>query len=151
MSIGPPQVIYTPVATPITLAFQHGPQHFLPKYAGRVHDNISTAGFRERVTEALDIIITFTMGFMAVSDPTDFTAWGLFMAFALAGGQFQFYPNINIIGEYYDCVVDDQGWEPKRVGPGRYSADLTFRVLPDAQSPAGGPAQVMRRFYGITT
>lgn len=148
MSIGLPKVVYNPGSGDVTLSFQRGPLDFRAKYVARVHDNVSTAGFRERVVEALDLIINFGMDHMLESDATDLTAWYTFMGFALAGGQFNFYPNVNIGTEYYHCLCDDQGFEPVRKGPGRYAAAFTFRVVPDSQAPTGGPGQVMKRFYG---
>lgn len=151
MSIGLPQITYTPVATLVTLSFQRGPQGFAADYAGRVHDNVSTAGFRERVVEALDIIISFSMKNMSEWDQTDLTAWYNFETWALGGGVFNFYPNMGIATEFYHCVAADQDFKPRRVGPGWYATAFNFRVVPDSQAPAGGPGQVMRRFYGVTT
>jgi hypothetical protein len=117
-----------------------------------VHDNVSTAGFRERVVECLPILITFAMQNMSEWDQTDLTAWYNFMTFALGGGEFKFYPNVaGFSGEYYNCVSDDTDFEPARKGPGMYANKFVFRVVPDSQAPAGGPGQVMRRFYGVAT
>ena len=150
-TIGLPQITYTPVSTLLTLSFQRGPQDFRCLYSGRVHDNLSTAGYRERVVEALDVLITFSMGNMSEWDQTDLSAWYTFMDYALGGGQFNFYPNIVIATEYYHCVADNTDFEPVRKGPGFYSTKFNFRIVPDTQAPAGGPGQVMRRFYGVTT
>ena len=151
MSIGLPQITYTPVSTLVTLSFQRGPQDFRCPYSGRVHDNLSTAGWRERVVEALDTLISFNMSNMSEWDQTDLSAWYTFMAWALGGGQFNFYPNISIATEYYHCVCENTDFEPVRVGPGYYKTSFKLRVVPDSQAPAGGPGQVMRRFYGVAT
>ncbi len=145
--MGLPKIVYDAGAGPVVLTFQRGPQEFRASWDTRAHDNLATSGVRERVLEAHDILITFRMGHMRVDDPTDLPAWAAFMKFALGGGQFGFYPNVDI-DEQYHCVVDDDGFEPERVAPGMYGAAFEFRVVPDAIAPAD-PVQVVKRLNGI--
>jgi hypothetical protein len=141
------KIIYTPVATPITLTIKRGPLNFTPYFEGRVHDNLGTSGAaRERVTEHLDILIEWQMPHMVIGD--DIEAWASFEAWALVGGGFQFYPS-TALGDYYNCVAEDSGWKPQRNGPAKYGATVRIRILNDAQAPAD-PSVVLRRFYGLT-
>ncbi|MDE2097870.1 MAG: hypothetical protein KGL39_11525 [Patescibacteria group bacterium] len=153
MSITYCQIVYNnPSTGNVTLNFQRGPQNFECFYSGRVHNNVATGGLKERVTEFLDILIAFEMQNHVLSDATDYEAWGAFMGFALAGAQFTLCVN-TVIGTAatYDCVCDDEKWQIKREGPGRYSASYNFRLVPDSTWPAGGPALVMRQYYGYTS
>jgi hypothetical protein len=148
MSIGLPQITYTPSGGgPTTIPFVWGPQNFEPYFAGRVHDNLSTSGaVRERVSENLDILISFEMNHLVVD--TTMPGFGAFMAFALAGGGFQFYPNASL-PDYYNCVLEDTDWHTKRNAPKKYASTFVFRILNDAKCPSD-PSVVLRRFYGVT-
>jgi hypothetical protein len=142
-----PQIIYNPGTGNVTLTFKRGPLNFKPYWDGRVHDNLATSGAaRERVVENLDILISFEVPHMVLTD--DLSAWASFEAWALAGGQFQFYP-CSTLTDYYDCVAEDSKWTPARNAPAKYGAPVVFRILQDSQCPSG-PDIVLRRFYGIT-
>ena len=49
----------------------------------------------------------------------DMPSWMAFMAFALPGGQFNFYPNA-ALSDTYPAVVESSDFKPKRVAPRRY-------------------------------
>jgi hypothetical protein len=102
---------------------------------------------RERVVENLDILISFDMTHLIIDD--DMPAWMSFMAFALAGGGFQFYP-CSALTDYYNCVEELGEWKPKLTAPKKYSASFRFRILQDSQAPSD-PGKVLRRFYGLTS
>jgi len=143
-----PQLIYNPGSGNVTIVFTRGPQNFKPYFNGRVHDNLSTSGkVRERVVENLDILIGFEMQHQVADD--DMATWGPFLAFALAGNSFKFYPNQGLT-DYYNCVLEDANWEPKWNAPKKYASAYTFRVLQDSQAPSD-PGVVLRRLYGVTS
>lgn len=153
--MGLPKIVYYPATLdppswtgaqePVELAFANGPQNFICYTEGRVHDNLATGGqARERVVEHLDLMIEFTMPAM---DLAALNQWELFMQFALAGGQFDFYPN-SAINERYHCLADDTRFQPRRAGFQRYSASFLFRIVPDSLAPAGS-SQVLARFHGV--
>lgn len=143
-----PKIVYTPVATAITLTFVNGPVDFSAYWEPRVHDNLSTSGaVRERVVENMDILISCPMPNMVVD--SDMPGWASFLSFAIAGGGFKFYP-CSTLTDYYNCVIEGTKWAPKWKGPKRYAETVVFRVLQDGQCPAD-PGVVMRRFYGLTT
>ncbi len=141
-----PKIVYNPGGGDVTLQFLRGPQDFKCFYRSRVHDNLATGGLRERVVEANDMLITFGMGAMRITDDLD--DWAAFMAWALAGGQFSFWPDAALATDYYHCVSDDEGFEYSRNAPGQYGAAFRWRIVPDSQAPAN-PGVVMKRFYGI--
>lgn len=142
-----PKVVYRPDTTDVTLQFQRGPQDFRVSERPVAHDNVSTSGVRERVVERQDILIAFAMPAMSVTD--DLGSWAAFSTWALAGGSFKFYPNA-ALSDYYNCLSEDEAFEPVRVGPGRYSCGFRFRIVHDDQAPAD-PSVILRRFYGVTT
>ena len=143
-----PQIVYNPGSGNVTLAFVRGPVNFKAYWQGRVHDNLATSGIaRERVVENLDILMSMQMPNMLLT--SDLTQWAAFEAFALAGGTFQFYP-CSTLGDNYNCVAEDEKWEPARNAPAKYGATVVFRILQDSQCPTG-PDIVLRRFYGVTS
>jgi hypothetical protein len=143
-----PQIVYNPGSGNVTLAFTRGPLDFTCEWAGRVHDNLSTSGLvRERVVENLDILISFQMPHMIADQ--DMPGWASFLAFALAGGEFQFYPS-STLADNYNCVLEDAGWKPKWNAIKKYGSTITLRVLQDSSAPSD-PGVVLRRFYGITS
>jgi hypothetical protein len=140
-----PKITYVSGGTQ-TLTFVRGPQNFACDWTPRVHDNLSTSGAaRERVVEGMDLIISFGMANHIVQD--DLPGWELFMAFALAGGSFKFFPD-STNAEYYNCCEESGEWNLRLNAPKKYGASYKFRILKDAQTPAG-PSTVMRRFYGL--
>jgi len=143
-----PKLVYTSTTfpfTPTTLPFTRGPVNFSVAWKSRVHDNLATSGLRERVVEAHDLLIAFTMPALRVAD--DLAAWTAFMSWALDGKQFDFYPD-GSVGTYYHCVSDDDAFDLTRTAPGQYSATFKFRIVPDSQAP-GGPDDVLGAFYGL--
>ena len=141
-----PKIVY---GSSVTLQCARGPVGFECFYQARVHDNLSTSGkVRERVMENADMLIAFDMPNMLVSD--DYPTWATFMATALTGASFKFYPNA-ALSDYYNCVDESNGeWKAARNGPGKYAASFLFRILQDAQAPSD-PGVVMKRFYGVAT
>jgi len=142
-----PKVNYDPGGGAVDLLFARGPNGFRCFYHARVHDNLSTSGAaRERVTEGLDMLITFTMPALKVAD--DYAGWMAFSKFALGGGQFTFCPNVDHAENAYHCLSDDQEFAPARVGPQTYTAAFQWRIVPDGSAPAD-PGVVMQKFYGV--
>jgi hypothetical protein len=149
MTANYPQIVYTPSGgSATTITFTRGPQNLKPYFNGRVHDNLSTSGkSRERVVENLDILIAFEMQHQVADG--DMPGWAAFLAFALAGGTFSFYPNQGL-PDNYNCVLENANWEPKWNAPKKYASTYTFRVLQDSQAPSD-PGVILRRLYGVTT
>ena len=141
------KIVYNPGSGNVTLTFKRGPVNFRPYWDGRVNDNLATSGkVRERVVENLDILISFELPHLVLTD--DMSAWDAFAAWALAGGGFAFYPS-DSLADYYNCVAEDKGWGPARNAPQKYGVTVVLRILQDSQAPSG-PNVVLRRFYGIT-
>jgi hypothetical protein len=141
------QIVYHPASTDVTLAFARGPVNLEAYWDVRCHDNLATSGAaRERVMENPDILIGFEMPHMLVAD--DLVGWAAFEAWALAGGQFKFYPCSTLTSDYYNCVLEDTKWAPKRNAPRKYGFTVVIRILQDGQAPAG-PDVVLQRYHGI--
>lgn len=140
-----PKVIYnTGAGGDVTLQFAGGPQDFTPRWAWRGARNVATSGLVESVEQGRDILIGFAMPAMTL---TEVASWAALMGWMLGGGQADLYPDASL-SEHYHVVSEDQGFEPKRVGPGRYAASFAWRIVPDDHAPAG-PDVVLKRFYGI--
>jgi len=128
----------------VTLAFD-GAVDFLCTLQARVHDNLSTSGIRERVVEAVDMLISFTLPKVRVS--TDLAGWEAFAAWAINGAAFDFYPDV--LQAHFHCQAEDQGMEMAHVALGVYCLAFRWRVVPDSVAPADCGI-VMKRYYGIT-
>lgn len=143
-------MVYNPGSGNVTLQFVRGPQGFRCDAVAVVHDNEATGGLRERVEERVDLILAFRMDALRVDGTGDsLPAWSTFMAWALAGGEFTFYPNASL-SDAYTCVSEDEGFAPEVKGPGVYGAAFSWRILPGVTTPAG-PGVVYQRFYGIAS
>jgi hypothetical protein len=147
-AIQQPQIVYNPGGGAVTLAFKRGPQNFKPYFAPRLHDNLATSGAaRERVVENADILISFEMQHVIIDD--DMPGWEAFMAWALPGGQFKFYPNAAMT-DFYNCVDENGKSEWAWTAPKKYKQTFLFRILQDGQAPPD-TATILRRFYGNPT
>lgn len=156
--MGVPQINYNPGSGANVFNFQRGPQNFIAEDMVTRHDNLATIGLRESVYERTDILISFTMPGLLLASGGDFADWKNFYSWALQGGLFIFAPNTDVTYApspwsgslfYFDCVLEDTGFKPKRVGLGRYSLDCKFRVVPDNLRPSNS-GMVMDAFWGLT-
>lgn len=126
-----------------TVAFKRGPSDFRCYRDARVHDNLASSGaVRERVVEAVDVLITFTMPHLVLGD--DLEAWGAFADWWIAGKRFQFSPN-SALSDYCTCVAEDTAWQPIRTGPRKFSASVRWRMVADLLTPE----VVLKRFNGV--
>ncbi len=133
--------------------FLFSPQNFLPEDAPTVHDNISTSGLLERVFESNAILISFTMPGLAAGD---LLIWKSLYAWARSGSAFLLGPG----GPFgppppflyspwtFNCVLEDPGFKPKRVGLGRYSLDCKFRTVPGALPQPQDAGSILMAFNG---
>jgi hypothetical protein len=148
--MGLPQIAYN--TGPTTLTFKRGTKDFIAQDSGRRNDNVSTSGLRESVYEATDLLISFSMPGLLISD--DFTAWENFYSWAIPGGQFSFVPNLSVLVSSipwaFNCVLEDKAFNPKYLGGlGRFSLDCTLRVVLDGSAP-GNAGQIMRAYWGMS-
>ena len=120
-----PKIVYNPGGGEVTLTFLR-PARMLPGYHREAvrHDNVSTAGVRESVLERVDEFLTFEMPY--VSTGADLTAWAAFMNYALAGGQFQFYPDASQV-DYTLYWLEDTTWLAAYKAAGEFSFAVKFR------------------------
>ncbi len=122
-----PQIVYDPGTGPTVLAFARPPRK-VPAYEYNAirHDNISSAGVREAVLERLETFLTLEMGWVGIG--ADVQAWNQFMAFALAGGQFGYYPDASQQA-FTNYWLEDTNWTAAYKAPGQYTFKLKFRQV----------------------
>jgi hypothetical protein len=145
--MGYPQISYQPVAGVsdlVLLDFKRGPGDFICQTAIRAKDNLSTSGKRERVLEAQDLLITFTMPAVYIYE--DYPAWSAFAEWAMDGVYFNFAPNSDFAGLLH-CVSNDTTFTPSHKGVGRYEFNFNWQIVPDPLCPLN-PGVVMQMFYG---
>lgn len=154
-----PSITYTPTGGgPVTFNFQDGPKDFIAYDSARRNDNVSTSGLRESVYEATDLMIAFTMPAILMASGGAYASWKNFYAACLQGIPFQFTPNPAVTAAaapwsggtfWFNCLIEDTKFQPKRVGYYRYSLDCKFRVVLDGQAPANA-GMIMEAFLGIS-
>ncbi len=122
-----PQIIYDPGTGPTVLAFARPPRKVPAyEYSAVRHDNISSAGVREVVLERMEIFLTLEMEWVGIG--ADVQAWNQFMEFALAGGQFGYYPDASQPG-FTNYWLEDTDWTAAYKAPGQFTFRLKFRQV----------------------
>lgn len=122
-----PQIVYNPGTGNVTLAFKY-PPHAVAAFSmdAVVHDNISSAGVRERVLERIDNFLELEMPYVAIG--TDLTNWQTFLNYALGGGQFSYYSDASQ-SAFTNYWLDDAKQTAAYKHPGIYSWKLRFRQV----------------------
>ncbi len=122
-----PKIVYNPGTGATTLQFLR-PARKVPAYfqmAAR-HDNIASAGVREAVLERIDNFLELEMEW--VGPGGDVNAWQSFMAYALQGGSFQYYPDASQ-SAFNTWWLEDTNWTAAYKAPGQYTFKMKFRLV----------------------
>lgn len=89
------------------------------------HDNFTSEGDRQSVTERVDQMLPLEFAFVPASDLAN---WQAFMSYALTGAQFTYYPDSTNPAVYTDYTLEESDWAPKKVGYQLYSFNMTMRL-----------------------
>jgi hypothetical protein len=122
-----PQIVYDAGTGPTVLAFARPPRK-VPAYECNAvrHDNISSAGVREAVLERVETFLELELEWVGIG--ADVQAWNKFMQFALAGGQFAYYPD-GSQPTFTNYWLEDTNWTAAYKAPGQYTFKLKFRQV----------------------
>lgn len=122
-----PQITYNAGAGVQTLQFQRPPRQ-VPAYdyAAVRHDNLASSGVRESILERIDQFIEFEMEWVGTG--TDVSNWNAFMAYALTGGQFSYYPDASQAA-FTNYWLEGTDWIAGYKVPGQYTFKLKFRLV----------------------
>lgn len=122
-----PKIVYDPGTGPATLNFLRPPRHVAAydSVATR-HDNVATSGVRESITERIDQFLEFEAEYVGAG--SDVSAWAAFMAYALKGGPFSYYPDASLPG-YTNYWLEDTTWRPDYKAAGQYTFKSKFRQV----------------------
>jgi hypothetical protein len=122
-----PQIVYNTDTGPTTLQFQRPPRN-VPAYELKAirHDNLASSGVRESIIERIDTFLSLEMEWVGIG--TDVQAWSGFMNFALAGGQFAYYPDASQTA-FTNYWLEDTNWTAGYKSPGQYTFKLKFRQV----------------------
>lgn len=120
-----PQIIYgSPAAT---LKFQYPPRKVPAYWMEAVrHDNVASSGVREAILERIDNFLELEMEWVGIG--VDIMAWQNFMAWALAGNQFAYYPDA-AQSSFTNYWLEDTTWNAAYKAPGQYTFRLKFRQV----------------------
>ncbi len=129
MSYSIPKITYTPLAGGAvqTLSFSRQPRYVAAynKVATR-HDNLSTAGVKETVVERVDNFLELTFEYIGLG--ADVAAWATFMAEALQGAQFDYFPDATLVA-HTACTLEGTDWKAEYKIPGHYTFKVLFREV----------------------
>jgi len=111
----------------MTLQFRRSPRN-VPAYEFKAvrHDNIASSGVRESIVERIDTFLSLEMEWVGIG--VDVQAWSSFMSFALAGGQFAYYPDASVLS-FTNYWLEDTDWTAGYKSPGQYAFKLRFRQV----------------------
>lgn len=120
-----PKIVYG--LPPTALTFQRPPRR-VPAYAMEAvrHDNVASSGVRESILERIDNFLEFEMEWVGMG--ADVQAWQGFMAWALAGNQFSYYPDASQPA-FTDYWLEDTNWSAAYKSPGQYTFKLKLRQV----------------------
>jgi hypothetical protein len=122
-----PQIVYNPGNGNVTLAFKYPPKNVTGfEMQATAHDNISSAGVRERITERIDNFLGLEMPYVTLGP--DLSGWQTFLQFALAGGQFSYYPDSSQ-SNFTNYWLDDAKQIADYAHPALYKLKLRFRQV----------------------
>lgn len=92
-------------------------------------DSLTSSGLRQSVTERVDRVLT--LDFPAIPE-SDLTSWDAFIAWAIAAGQFDYYPDSTLSAHNtYQLVNTDLG--PEWINYQLYKITLNLRRVVTAQ------------------
>ena len=122
-----PCIVYPVTGGTVTLNFLRPPRR-VPAYSQVAlrHDNVASSGVRESVLERIDNYLDLDMEW--VGQGTDAIAWAQFMAYALQGGPFTYYPDSSQL-PFTNYWLEDTNWTAAYKAPGQYSFHLKFRQV----------------------
>ncbi len=120
-----PKIIYGSAGS--VLQFQRPPRK-IPAYIMDAvrHDNVASSGVREAILERIDNFLEFEMEWVAIG--TDVANWQAFIAYALQGGQFSYYPDASQ-SNFTNYWLEDHSWDAAYKTPGQYTFKLKFRQV----------------------
>lgn len=122
-----PQITYYVGSSLVTLPFVYPPRNVAAYNAVATrHDNIASSGVRESILERIDNFLEIEM--RTVLSGSDVQNWNEFMQYALAGGQFNYYPDASQ-GSFTSYWLEGTTWKAAYASPGIYSFKLKFRQV----------------------
>lgn len=122
-----PQIVYPSGNGTATLNFMTMPRN-LPAYSSQAvrHDNVASSGVRESVLERIDNFLDLDLEWVGVG--ADIANWAAFMAYALQGGSFAYYPDASL-STFTNYWLEDTNWTAAWKEAGQYTFHLKFRQV----------------------
>lgn len=123
-----PKILYDSGSGLVTLAFTYPPvqKPLLDDREAVRHDSITTSGIRQVALERVDIIKTLMMEYVPWED---LPMWQIFIDFAVAGGQFAYYPDA-ALSAFNTYELLDPNFKPAYGSRGITKFTLQLRQVP---------------------
>ena len=123
-----PKIIYNPGSGNVTLQFLR-PARKVP-YAWQTAertDTISTAGVKQSILKRIDNFLEFEMEWIARGS-AEGDAWVSFMAYALTGGPFSYYPDASQSANT-TYTLEETDFNLAYKAPGQHTYKMKFRQV----------------------
>ena len=122
-----PSIVYPVSGGTATLNFLRPPRR-VPAYSQAAvrHDNVASSGVRESVVERVDNYLDVDLEWVGTGP--DVQAWAQFMAYALQGGAFAYYPDSSQ-SAFTNYWLEDTNWTAAYKAAGQYTFHLKFRQV----------------------
>lgn len=90
------------------------------------HDSITISGVQQSIIERIDRVFDLDFPFVPSAD---LAGWDAFIAWAIAGNQFQYVPDTQSLGTYVTCYMTSEEIPYKWVGYQLFSVSFKCRVV----------------------
>jgi hypothetical protein len=116
-----PKIIYN--STTLTFSYPPVQKPGTPELETSREDSITLTGVKQSIHVRTDTFFTLQMDSVPQADLTN---WAAFMAWALQGNSFDYYPDATS-GTHTAYTLEDTDWLPKRAFFGYVKFSLRFR------------------------
>jgi hypothetical protein len=123
-----PKFVYNPGTGNVTLSptYANVKKPFMDDFEAVRHDSTSSSGVRQSMTERVDRIRPITFESVPWADLPD---WENFLAYAIQGGPFEYFPDATL-GAFQTFQLVDDKVSPKYQSFGLSSISFSMRLVP---------------------
>ena len=119
-----PKIVYGSGPTTLNFTFPPVNKPGTDELKAERTDTITSTGLKQSVFERTDTFKTLQMDYVPAADLAN---WAAFIAYAIEGGEFEYYPDATISGTHATYTLEDTDWKPQRNFRGYAKFTLVLR------------------------